>query len=196
MKYLSLLLVASMATLAQAQGPTLPERAIVPPSPAPQLPSPETAPAPVPPQESQAPIEKSVPAPTPEANIPPIPTSAAPNTASHEQPVSEPEIPEVPDAKQAASQVSQPASNQPSVVAPKQAPAPVVTHTYQQPTPVYYNGHVWGVPHYPGVNPAGAEGVFVGPSTAGRLHARYPYYDYRRPWYPRGPRSLNVDIVW
>ena len=55
----------------------------------------------------------------------------------------------------------------------------------------------WGVPfHVDGVNPAGAEGMFVGPSTAGGLHVRYPYYSYRRPWYTRGSASLNVDIIW
>jgi hypothetical protein len=28
------------------------------------------------------------------------------------------------------------------------------------------------------------------------LHVRYPYYSYRRPWYPPGPQSLNVTIIW
>ncbi|MFG0333044.1 MAG: hypothetical protein ACF8TS_06740 [Maioricimonas sp. JB049] len=30
----------------------------------------------------------------------------------------------------------------------------------------------------------------------GPLHPRYPYYSYRRPWYDRGPASLNVTIPW
>ncbi|MEW4527207.1 hypothetical protein [Maioricimonas sp. JC845] len=30
----------------------------------------------------------------------------------------------------------------------------------------------------------------------GGLHPRYPYYSYRRPWYYRGPASLNVTIPW
>lgn len=28
------------------------------------------------------------------------------------------------------------------------------------------------------------------------LHLRYPYYSYRRPWYPAGPASVNVTIIW
>lgn len=47
-----------------------------------------------------------------------------------------------------------------------------------------------------GFNPQGAEGVYVGPSTAGGLHLSFPYYNYRRPWYTRGPASMQVDIVW
>lgn len=34
-----------------------------------------------------------------------------------------------------------------------------------------------------------------GPSVNG-VHARYPYYSYRRPWYTAGPASANVSIVW
>ena len=36
----------------------------------------------------------------------------------------------------------------------------------------------------------------VVPPTNGGLHVRHPYYSYRRPWYPPGPPSLNVTIVW
>ena len=43
-------------------------------------------------------------------------------------------------------------------------------------------------PHgYPGV-------PSFGPAPG--LHARYPYYSYRRPWYTPGPASLNVNIIW
>ncbi|MEW4487540.1 hypothetical protein AB1L42_05630 [Thalassoglobus sp. JC818] len=36
----------------------------------------------------------------------------------------------------------------------------------------------------------------VGPSVSGGYHYRYPYYSYRRPWFPAGPASRTVDIVW
>lgn len=36
----------------------------------------------------------------------------------------------------------------------------------------------------------------VVPGTNGGLHLRYPYYSYRRPWYPAGPASVNVTIIW
>lgn len=63
--------------------------------------------------------------------------------------------------------------------------------------PQYQHQPGWGVPlDGDGVNPAGAEGIYVGPSYSGGLHIRHPYYSYRRPWYTRGPASLNVDIVW
>jgi hypothetical protein len=35
---------------------------------------------------------------------------------------------------------------------------------------------------------------FGGPSPG--VHARYPYYSYRRPWFTPGPRSVNVNIIW
>jgi hypothetical protein len=35
----------------------------------------------------------------------------------------------------------------------------------------------------------------VPPANEG-LHLRYPYYSYRRPWYPPGPASVNVTIIW
>jgi hypothetical protein len=35
----------------------------------------------------------------------------------------------------------------------------------------------------------------VPPANDG-LHVRYPYYSYRRPWYPPGPAGLNVTIIW
>jgi hypothetical protein len=36
----------------------------------------------------------------------------------------------------------------------------------------------------------------VVPGTNAGLHPRYPYYSYRRPWYPAGPASVNVTIIW
>lgn len=36
----------------------------------------------------------------------------------------------------------------------------------------------------------------VVPGTNAGLHLRYPYYSYRRPWYPAGPASVNVTIIW
>lgn len=44
---------------------------------------------------------------------------------------------------------------------------------------------------YPGYRPEA-----VVPATNEGLHLRYPYYSYRRPWYPAGPASVNVTIVW
>jgi hypothetical protein len=38
-------------------------------------------------------------------------------------------------------------------------------------------------------------GYGYGPPVDG-VHARYPYYSYRRPWYTAGPASANVTIVW
>lgn len=35
----------------------------------------------------------------------------------------------------------------------------------------------------------------VPPANEG-WHVRYPYYSYRRPWYPPGPGGVNVTIVW
>ena len=36
----------------------------------------------------------------------------------------------------------------------------------------------------------------VGPSISGGYHYRYPYFSYRRPWFPAGPASRTVDIIW
>lgn len=61
----------------------------------------------------------------------------------------------------------------------------------------YYGAHSWSHPMVADdINPEGAEGIFVGPAFSGGLHVRFPYYSYRRPWYTRGPASLNVDIIW
>lgn len=37
---------------------------------------------------------------------------------------------------------------------------------------------------------------YLGPAPIGGIHPRYPYYSYRRPWYPPGPASANVTIIW
>jgi hypothetical protein len=36
----------------------------------------------------------------------------------------------------------------------------------------------------------------VVPGAHAGWHPRYPYYSYRRPWYPAGPASANVTIIW
>ena len=41
-----------------------------------------------------------------------------------------------------------------------------------------------------------AAGVLTPVSNSGGLHTRYPYYNYRAPWYYQGPPSTNVTIVW
>src|SRR5262245_48107894 len=67
------------------------------------------------------------------------------------------------------------------------APAPNATST--SPLPALYCP--------PGVDPGvwyRPEAV-VPPANEG-LHLRYPYYSYRRPWYPPGPASVNVTIIW
>lgn len=53
------------------------------------------------------------------------------------------------------------------------------------------------VPGDPALGPLGGPmptGMFPGMGVG--LHARYPYYSYRRPWYTPGPASLNVNIIW
>lgn len=41
-----------------------------------------------------------------------------------------------------------------------------------------------------------AAGVLTPISNSGGLHTRYPYYNYRAPWYYQGPPSQNVTIIW
>lgn len=53
------------------------------------------------------------------------------------------------------------------------------------------------IPGDPALGPLGgpmSSGMFPGMGMG--LHARYPYYSYRRPWYTPGPASLNVNIIW
>lgn len=52
------------------------------------------------------------------------------------------------------------------------------------PPPPGHPGGVWYRPE-----------AVVPPANEG-LHLRYPYYSYRRPWYPAGPASVNVTIIW
>ncbi len=58
------------------------------------------------------------------------------------------------------------------------APAPV--------GPIYTMGSGSGV----------AAGLLTPASNSGGLHTRYPYYNYRAPWFYQGPPSQNVTIVW
>ena len=41
-----------------------------------------------------------------------------------------------------------------------------------------------------------SSGVLSPNANSGGLHTRYPYYNYRHPWYYQGPPSQNVTIVW
>ena len=41
-----------------------------------------------------------------------------------------------------------------------------------------------------------AAGLLTPNSNSGGLHTRYPFYNYRAPWYYQGPPSQNVTIVW
>ncbi len=41
-----------------------------------------------------------------------------------------------------------------------------------------------------------ASGVISPNANSGGLHTRYPYYNYRHPWFYQGPPSQNVTIVW
>lgn len=67
------------------------------------------------------------------------------------------------------------------------APAPAPA-----PAPVPYPCGTWQQdPGYYGYRPEA-----VVPGTNAGLHLRYPYYSYRRPWYPAGPAGVNVTIIW
>ena len=41
-----------------------------------------------------------------------------------------------------------------------------------------------------------SSGVLSPNANSGGLHTRYPYYNYRHPWYYQGPPSQNVTILW
>ena len=41
-----------------------------------------------------------------------------------------------------------------------------------------------------------SSGILSPNANSGGLHTRYPYYNYRHPWYYQGPPSQNVTIVW
>jgi hypothetical protein len=82
-----------------------------------------------------------------------------------------------------ARQVAEPAgaaeqSNQPAAAVDRPQTTP-----WFGPAPAWYG--------YSGYRP---EAVI--PATNDGLHLRYPYYSYRRPWYPAGPASVNVTIIW
>ncbi|MBT5018112.1 MAG: hypothetical protein HON04_05155 [Planctomicrobium sp.] len=211
MKFSSLTaaLLFAISSAANAQGPSLP---ILPPNPVQVSPVP-ISPTPMlnqPVQKVQiqvnkippavTPIPKQVqpilpPVPTP-VNIQPIPSLNSNSIAPH------PTV--TPHDGQLAQPPSYPAVNQPTPV--YQYPAHS-TRSYSQPNTYSYpvqNSYVLPQQSYyesypidgDGINPAGAEGVYVGPAFSGGMHQRYPLYDYRRPWYTRGPASYNVDIVW
>lgn len=179
----SALLMTMTASVSLAQGPTLPKRNDVPELPilvqAP-LPNPPavTVPEPANPNGS---LPSAVPTTSPTLDVPPPPVPSVQVTA--EKIVLPPQT----DRKEQETLPQSPVSDQ------EQPPM----QSYSAPQRILYQASPWGVPtHVYGINPAGAECVIVGPSTAGRLHVRYPYYSYRRPWYTRGPASLNVDIIW
>lgn len=41
-----------------------------------------------------------------------------------------------------------------------------------------------------------SSGILSPNANSGGLHTRYPYYNYRHPWYYQGPPSQNVTIIW
>lgn len=188
----ALILIVSAA--ASAQGPKLPALSPqpVPPPPAAML---------------NAPVQQQV------NEVPPVPVPTPANAYQAPQ-VQSPAVEE------------SPAVAAPSLHAPQHQPQAVTPpnrvyeyevesrtgHHYSLPRNDYYSSQqhygnsYYTIPqqgyyqNYPidgdGINPAGAEGIYVGPAHAGGLHQRFPYYDYRRPWYTRGQPSLNVNIVW
>jgi hypothetical protein len=83
--------------------------------------------------------------------------------------------------------VAEPAAE--STAAPWQptTPAPVVDQPVASP---------WIGPANAWYGYSGYIPVAVVPETNAGLHVRYPYYSYRRPWYPAGPESINVTIIW
>lgn len=62
------------------------------------------------------------------------------------------------------------------------------------------HGHVYGQGPSPSYLLGSGSGVGSGllspNANSGGLHTRYPYYNYRHPWYYQGPPSQNVTIVW
>ncbi len=194
----SVLLMTFMASVSFAQGPTLPKRSDLP-----ELPIPPQAPLVNPPSttiQSDSAPKPAAPVSSPTLNVPPPPVPHIPESVEKipDQPATSPDEPVAP-LNSNTNDLHAPAS-----VVPPQSPAnsssidqQSTVRSDQAPRRIIYHASPWNVPFNGyGVNPAGAEGVFVGPSWAGRLHVRFPYYSYRRPWYTRGPASLNVDIIW
>ena len=60
-------------------------------------------------------------------------------------------------------------------------------------------GHIqmgYGQSYLMGSGSGVASGLLSPNANSGGLHTRYPYYNYRHPWYYQGPPSQNVTIVW
>ena len=87
-----------------------------------------------------------------------------------------------------------PEAAEPAVVQPADSAAPATLGTYPSPTAPVAVGTYPPPPGHPGGVWYRPEAV-VPPANDG-LHLRYPYYSYRRPWYPAGPASVNVTIIW
>lgn len=213
MKFSSLTaaLLFAISSTANAQGPSLPA---LPPLPAQVAPVP-VSPTPMlnqPVQKMQTQVNKIPPAVTPipkqvQPMVPPVPTPVdiQPIPRVETNP-SYPHPTVTPHDGQLASPRSYPVETQATPVyeyPTYSAPSYSQPHTYSYPTQNSYVPPQQGYyESYPidgdgdGINPAGAEGVYVGPAFSGGTHQRYPLYDYRRPWYTRGPASRNVDIVW
>lgn len=59
-----------------------------------------------------------------------------------------------------------------------------------------YGQMSYGQSHLMGSGSGVASGLLSPNANSGGLHTRYPYYNYRHPWYYQGPPSQNVTIVW
>ena len=58
-------------------------------------------------------------------------------------------------------------------------------------------GQYGGTGYYTAGSGSGVSSGILSPNAnSGGLHTRYPYYNYRHPWYYQGPPSQNVTIVW
>lgn len=82
----------------------------------------------------------------------------------------------------------------PALPTPPEAPAHPPSPRYEEPKP-----QAWPAPGYTALYDAGYHWYrpeAVVPGIHGCVHHRYPYYSYRRPWYPAGPASANVTIIW
>lgn len=58
------------------------------------------------------------------------------------------------------------------------------------------SGYGYGASYPMGSGSGVSSGVLSPNANSGGLHTRYPYYNYRHPWYYQGPPSQNVTIVW
>ena len=57
-------------------------------------------------------------------------------------------------------------------------------------------GYGYGASYTQGSGSGVSSGVLSPNANSGGLHTRYPYYNYRHPWYYQGPPSQNVTIIW